>query len=170
MSKTLLSHNGHGASDYTLSRDWVIACYSPSYGFFYHHGFFCVRLCVRKCLLFVLAKLFLQKISHDHKKVYAYKSWWYQVPEMAKLFRLNSSNLCISCKIQNMFGHMSPLWCHMILLLGLPGYRAIVWRWSNWNVHSIKVNYCLKIQGRKNYKSTNSSPWKYKLKKSRDQN
>ena len=77
-------------------------------------------------------------------------------------------------KDSNLYGHMTPLWCHwidgyMTLPLGLPGYRVIVWRWNNWNVQSNKVNYWWKPQGRKQYESMNS-PWKYTFKESWDKN
>ena len=79
--------------------------------------------------LFALHKLFVQRItSHGHEKIYVNKLWLHHAQIMAESFVLISSNLDPSSKIQNLFGHMTPLWyyCHMTLPLWLLGCQVIV--------------------------------------------
>ena len=52
----------------------------------------------------------------------------------------------------------STLTGHMTLPLWLPGYRVTVSRWDNSNVHSNKMNYWWKPEGRKEYESRKCSP------------
>ena len=106
-------------------------------------------------------------------KICVNKLWSHQAQIMVKSFILTSSNLAPSDKIQNLFGHMTPLSCHCHMT-----YIAIVVAWipsdcleiNNSNAHLNQVNYWLKTLCRWQYESRNSSPWRYKFRKSREKN
>ena len=126
--------------------------FSPAYSFFLttgscvseppYWGFLCVR--IRDTLnrflewgnLFKRWPHFKQKIAlHElfykglHRtgiKIYVSKLWLYEAGKMVKAFDLIYSNLAPPSKIQNLFGHMTPLsrHCHIALLR----YQVIVQR------------------------------------------
>ena len=121
----------------------------------------------------------LSYVKYFYKRSYlmtikSVSQWFMIISKSGWIIQFELFYFSPTLKDSNLFGHMTPLWCHwidgyMTLPLWLPGYRVIVWRWNNWNVQSNKVNYWWKPQGRKQYESMNS-PWKYTFKESRDKN
>ena len=110
-------------------------------------------------------------LHHTNIKIYVNKLWSHQAQIVVKSFVLISSNLCHSAR----FKICLVTWP---IVMSLSHDIAIVVAWipsdcleiKKSNVHSNKLNYWWNTLGIWRCESRNSSPWRYKFKKSRDKN